>query len=293
MRKHPFLTGILCILLALGSWIGYELYRSYHWPVVNTFTIESDKLQGSYHIVILADMHGHFFPELEEMVREQDPDLILLAGDMVDKDIANTGEVLEFVKKLNGIVDVYYAWGNHEEAVKKQDPEFYDKVKQTGVYILDRIQYDIGEDLRLGGLYDYPFGWNKSGYNTADSAPEDVQEYMQGFTDTERFTLFAAHRPESFYFSDCSKVYPIGLVVSGHIHGGQVIVPIKGGLYGGDQGWFPKYWHGIYTKNRIQMLVTSGLSSGDEKLPRFNNPPEICVLDLKGNSYGSEDIRTD
>ena len=288
MRKHPWVTSILCILLAFTGWVGYELYRSYHWPVVNTFTMESDKLHRDYKIVILADMHGQMFEGLEEQVAELNPDFILLAGDMVDGDKENTEEVLAVVQKLMQISDVYYAYGNHELLRAKTEPDLYEKLEKTGVYILDGIQYDIGDDIRLGGLYDYPFGWDKGGYNTADSAPEKVQTYLQNFVDTTRFTLFAAHRPDSFYYSDASEVYPIDLVVSGHIHGGQVVLPFKGGLYGGDQGWFPKYCHGMYTKNKIHMLVTSGLGTGDEKLPRFNNPPEICVLELKGKQYGSE-----
>ena len=81
--------------------------------------------------------------------------------------------------------------------------------------------------------------------------------------------------------------------MSGHLHGGQVVLPFLGGIYGAEQGLFPKYVHGLYSLGGRPMLISSGLGSAKEKLPRFNNPPEICVLDLKGNSYGSEDIRTD
>ena len=51
--------------------------------------------------------------------------------------------------------------------------------------------------------------------------------------------------------------------------------------YGGDQEWFPEYFHGLYKKDNFQMFITSGLGSNKQKLPRFNNPPEIAVLDIK------------
>jgi predicted MPP superfamily phosphohydrolase len=89
-----------------------------------------------------------------------------------------------------------------------------------------------------------------------------------------------AHRPDSFIFGEASVTWDIDLVVSGHLHGGQVVVPFKGGLIGGDQGWFPKYVHGLYEKDDINIFITSGLGSSRKVLPRFNNPPEIAVLRL-------------
>ena len=67
-------------------------------------------------------------------------------------------------------------------------------------------------------------------------------------------------------------------MVSGHDHGGQVVLPFLGGLYGGDQGWFPEYIHGMYQKDEMKLFITSGLGSHKQTLPRFNNPPEIAVV---------------
>ena len=71
------------------------------------------------------------------------------------------------------------------------------------------------------------------------------------------------------------------LVVSGHLHGGQVVVPGLGGLYAGDQGFFPEYVHGLYEKDDMSLFVTSGLGSHVQLLPRLNNRPEVAVLDVK------------
>ena len=70
------------------------------------------------------------------------------------------------------------------------------------------------------------------------------------------------------------------MVISGHLHGGQIVLPFLGGVYGGDQGWFPTYVHGVYQKDNFRILVTSGLGSSKEKIPRLNNPPEIVVLTI-------------
>ena len=89
-----------------------------------------------------------------------------------------------------------------------------------------------------------------------------------------------SHRPDSFLFGEATATWDIDLVVSGHDHGGQVVLPLLGGVFGGDQGLFPTYIHGVYQKGRLTFAITSGLGSQRERLPRFNNPPELMVLDL-------------
>ena len=111
-----------------------------------------------------------------------------------------------------------------------------------------------------------------------------IQQLLTSFCDTSSLKIMMAHRPDSFVFGDVSSVYDIDLVVSGHDHGGQVVVPFLGGLYGGDQGWFPKYIHGLYQKDLERIFVTSGLSSQKELLPRFNNLPEIAMITINGGS---------
>lgn len=67
------------------------------------------------------------------------------------------------------------------------------------------------------------------------------------------------------------------------VDGNHFVIPFKGGLYGGDQGWFPPYVHGLYRTGRIRLFVTSGLSSEKQMLPRWNNRPEIAVLKVYGS----------
>lgn len=286
MRK--FLKIFTIILAVVLVWVTYGIVRSYGWPVISTYDIVSDKIHESRKICVIADLHSKKFSTLVSQIRDENPDLIVMAGDMFDREDTELTDTFDVIRQLSEVADVYFALGNHELRHITQDSTFLQKLKDMNVKIIDKEYFDVGSDLRIGGLYDYPFGWNKGGHNTADSAPEDVQKYMSAFMDTDRFRLFVAHRPESFYFSDCSEVYPIDLVISAHIHGGQVVVPLKGGLYGADQGWWPEYVHGYYQKNKINWLITSGLSTSRKALPRFNNPPEICMINLTAKAPKSD-----
>ena len=93
--------------------------------------------------------------------------------------------------------------------------------------------------------------------------------------------IMMSHRPDSFIFGNASSVWKVDLVVSGHDHGGQVVLPVLGGVFGGDQGYFPEYIHGMYQKDQMHIFVSSGLGSYGEILPRINNVPEIAVIHIQ------------
>lgn len=135
-----------------------------------------------------------------------------------------------------------------------------------------------GCKVRIGGMYEYAFALD--GDNSAENLTGNVRDFLEEFQNTDRYKIMLCHRPDSFVFGDASDYWKIDLVISGHDHGGQVVIPFKGGLYGGDQGWFPPYVHGLYRTGRIRLFVTSGLSSEKQKLPRWNNRPEIAVLNV-------------
>ena len=96
-------------------------------------------------------------------------------------------------------------------------------------------------------------------------------------------------RPESFIYSDACDKWDIDLVVSGNLIGGLVVLPKYGGVFGNSQGYFPEYVHGLYEKGDVKIFITSGLSAPKGTIPRFNNPPEIAVIDIDGLSRAKND----
>ena len=78
-----------------------------------------------------------------------------------------------------------------------------------------------GNPIRLGGLYEYGFETSMQ----SEEENERAVSYLEEYTDTDRYLIMCAHRPESFYPWDCADTWEIDLVLSGHLHGGQVIIP--------------------------------------------------------------------
>lgn len=282
-KKRIILIVFLAALILYGAG---SLWASKYFLTVRRFEVNLGIGGDPIRAVVISDLHDHEFGEnnekLVEKIKEQEPDLILMDGDMLNEDSEDAGVPLELIGSLSGTAPIYYSLGNHEEAyIENGHSELIGQLEAAGAVVLDKNFVDLeinGVEIRLGGIYDYAFGLD--GNNDALSAPSDTLAFLQDYQNTDRVKIMLAHRPDSFIFGDASKVWDVDLVISGHNHGGQVVVPFLGGLYGGDQGWFPEYIHGLYEKDNLQMFVTSGLGSSGEKLPRFNNLPEMAVLTI-------------
>ena len=302
LTKNKTVILLLIILLILIWFVG-EILISYHWMKVNRYPVTVRNLpytdtvtDAGFKMVVLSDLHDHEFgkdnEKLIRCVKEQNPEMIILDGDMLNEDSKSDEVPVRLVKGLAEIAPVYYALGNHEldyigaaEGKKMQKhPENSELVKDltdAGACVLEEGYRDVeigGCKVRIGGMYEYAFALD--GDNSAENLTGDVRDFLEEFQNTDRYKIMLCHRPDSFVFGDASDYWKIDLVISGHDHGGQVVIPFKGGLYGGDQGWFPPYVHGLYRTGRIRLFVTSGLSSEKQILPRWNNRPEIAVLNV-------------
>lgn len=284
MRRRVLTLSLLAALL-LAIWCGWAIWRSCHKPVVRTWEIAAGV---ELRLAVLSDLHDVSFgtdhAELIALVAGQEPDLILLDGDMLNGTSAGPDTVLTLVDALTEIAPVYYAWGNHElEYLDRGTSPLKEELEALGITVLERNYVDLeirGASIRLGGMYDYAFALDAE--NSCDPARMDPEVYafLTEFQDTQRYKILLCHRPDSFALGAASATWDVDLVISGHDHGGQIVLPLLGGVFGGDQGLFPDYVHGVYTKDQILLAVTSGLGSQPERLPRFNNPPEVMILDL-------------
>ena len=281
------MIALILIVVAFVIYILVSLWVSTNYIVIREYTADTGKSDTGFRAVVVSDLHDHRFggdnEKLAEKIREIAPDVIIMDGDMLNAESADASVPLELIGLLKDTAPIYYALGNHELSyMENGHSDLQEELESAGVVVLDKNYVDIeinGTQVRLGGLYDYAFGLN--GNNDALAAPSDTLSFLQDFQNTDRMKIMLSHRPDSFIFGDASKVWDVDLVISGHNHGGQVVIPFLGGLYGGDQGWFPEYVHGMYQKDNILLFETSGLGSDKQKLPRFNNPPEIAVLTIK------------
>ena len=278
--KRLVIIFFILILACLAS-----IWISYNWLTVTHFTVRSSKISEPFRIVLVSDLHEHQFgrdnEKLAVKIREQSPDLIIIDGDMINGDSENADTAGGLVRALKETAPVYYSFGNHEYSYMEAGHEdLTEELEAAGAVVLNYQSIDIdvkGNQIRLGGLYEY-------GFETGMQSEEENERaipYLEEYADTDRYLIMCAHRPESFYPWDMADQWGIDLVLSGHLHGGQVIIPGVGGLYNSLDGFFPKFDYGQYKLGDSDMVITRGLGSNPKMLPRFNNPPEIAVVEVE------------
>ncbi len=278
------LKRVLVIFLILAVICAVDIWISYNVLTVSNFKVTSNKITASFRIVLISDLHDHQFgsdnEKLVEKIQEQYPDIIILDGDMINADSENDDVAVKLVCSLNGIAPVYYSYGNHEYGYIEAGHDSLRKdLEAAGAVVLNYRNIDIevnGNSIRLGGLYEYGF---EAGMQSEEEN-ERAHSYLEEYADTERYLIMCAHRPDSFYPWNTADNWGLDLVLSGHLHGGQMIIPGVGGLYSQLEEFFPTYDYGQYKLGDSDMIITRGLGSNPKILPRFNNPPEIVVVNL-------------
>lgn len=283
MKRVIKMISVILLLLLLCV---ISIWCSYHVLSLTTFTLSSEKVNTPMRAVLISDQHDHIFrddnEELIERILELEPDVVFMDGDMLNADSDDISWLLSEIERLSAKVPVYYALGNYELAYMAAHPDLITQLEEAGAIVLDEQYVDVeiaGNAVRIGGFYDYAFS-RTDAKTTADTMDAQDHAFLSDFCDTSRLKIMLSHRPDSFVFSDASAIWQIDYVLCGHNHGGQVRLPFLGGVFGGDQGYFPPYEDGLHSFAAMNMIITRGLSSNPKILPRFNNLPEIVVLDF-------------
>lgn len=272
------LSGILLILIAWTAWGNAALE-------LNTYTISSRGLPDAfdgYRIAQVSDLHNAEFgggnQRLLDMLREAEPDMIAITGDLIDSRKTNIAVALAFAEEAVRIAPCYYVSGNHETRVPEYR-EFKAGLEAAGVTVLDdaRVEIEIsGKSITIIGVNDPSF---LADYLTSDAAVMD-RKLSELSSEDASFTILLSHRPELF---DTYAAHDMDLVLTGHAHGGQFRLPLIGGLIAPNQGLFPKYDDGLYSEGNTNMIVSRGL--GNSIIPfRFNNRPEVVLIELKSQN---------
>lgn len=268
-KKHRWILPVLAILVVLA------LIALDERLILRTYTVASPKLTAEVRLAVVTDFHSSDnADDVAAMVASCAPDAVLLVGDLFDDDTQNrpTERTLSLMRQLSAQYPCYYVSGNHEAWTGEMDA-LYQQTEEAGVTVL-RMSSSVltvrGQRIALCGVPD-PYEMVFSG---APDTEEQLRQALEN-VDSADFTVLLAHRPE--LLAKYAQ-FPLDLVVSGHVHGGQVRIPgVLNGLYAPNQGWFPKLAGGAYAQDGTTLIVSRGLAVRT-RLPRIFNRPEVVLV---------------
>jgi predicted MPP superfamily phosphohydrolase len=217
-------------------------------------------------IGFVTDIHHSAMVPADDVRRAVDlvsaarPDLIALGGDYVTwGDRAFVGPVAELLSPLTAPQGVFAILGNHDD---DRDMPAALMAKHIQVLKDARTRLEIrGEGLELAGIR----FWTRK--------TTEIARVIKGARDT---VLLLAHDPRRL---DEASALDVPAVLSGHTHGGQVVLPGVGAIA---RRRFPVL-EGVASRENTWMFVSRGV--GTVYVPvRINCPPEIAIVTLKRKS---------
>ena len=247
---------------------GYGFAIGRHELSVTRAALPVDGLPASLaglRIGLLTDIHRSIWVSHDDVARAasalmaERPDLIVLGGDYVSwgtRDHSYAGPSAEALAPLTAPAGVFGVLGNHDD--DKVVPAALAKI---GVQMLKDARTRLtvrGEAIDLIGIR----FWTRR--------LADIASLAHG---AARAAILVAHDPRRLAEAAALR---IPLVLSGHTHGGQVVLPVVGALAAQK---FPVV-AGAAKQDRTTMFVSRGL--GTVYVPvRVNCPPEVAILTLE------------
>ena len=260
----------------------YKIHRS---------SITFDNLPESFRglkIVHISDMHIGSFTNtapLEKafsLIMQEEADLIVFTGDLVNNKHTETEGFLETLQKLKAPMGVYSIFGNHDygDYIPWDSIEEKEKARES----LKMVHRDAGwkllwdefaelekdgEKIALLGVQN----WGARGF----AKYGDLSKTHKG-TEKYPFKILLSHDP-SHWDNEVSKKYKdIDLTLSGHTHGFQFGIEIPGFKWSPSKYIYP-HWAGLYQQGKQYLYVNRGL--GFLGYPgRLGIWPEITVITL-------------
>ncbi len=244
-------------------------------------------------IVQLSDLHydglrldKKTLDEAIALSNQAEPDLVVITGDFVTDHPSQIYPLAEQLVKLQSKQGIYGCLGNHDLKRPNAGKKIIQVLADIKIKILwNEVIYPLGKDLAIAGLPDF-FSKEFNPTATLESIPAHIPR------------IILSHNPDS---AAVLRKWRVDLQLSGHTHGGQIVIPNYGPLisllpkirkrlspklrnripYIKDCAKVTKNWQwseGLHKLDSNQLYVNRGL--GTYFPGRFNCPPEVTVITL-------------
>lgn len=270
IKDNPLKWARITVLGAVVFVSALMLYGSYKFnnPEVKNITIELSKpLPGKHlRIVLISDIHlssyinGSHLDRYIEIINSQNPHLVLIAGDIVDRDLQPLldWDISSRFKKIKSKYGVFAISGNHDYYGGQRE-QLYNYVRSSGITLLLDSVAVVGESIQIVGREDKT---NKNRKNLSEIVAK---------LDNKLPIILMDHQP--FGLNEAIE-NGVDLQLSGHTHNGQFW---PGNLI---VKWMYEVGYGYKKIGDTHFYVSSGIGLWGPKF-RIGTTSEVVTIDLK------------
>jgi predicted MPP superfamily phosphohydrolase len=288
MLMYLFLGAVLLSIISLGTiYLGYAINLSLwawiiiciivlkliygvinaRWMRITPYTINSPELATKWagkRIILFSDVHlgivngARFMEKIVGIVNNLKPDLVIIAGDIIDGPVFDYAKGLAPLKDLHAPDGLIYAQGNHE-GYNSEPEKFYPIVEQLTTTLIDRTIIINGVQI--------------TGLAYAHESKEETRKRLDmAGHDSKIPSIVILHDPTN---TRALQQDGVSLIVSGHTHKGQFF-PFTLFM----KSMYKEFAYGKNVKGSTTSITTSGVGTTMPPV-RLGSNPEIVVLTFK------------
>lgn len=176
----------------------------------------SSPLEGTK-IIQLSDLHddgiclsSQLLNQAITINNQEKPDLVLLTGDYITREPDTIYNLAPKLKLLQSRAGIYAVLGNHDVLYPNAKPTITEALTHVGIKVLsNEIISPLGDNLPIVGLADF---WSQE-FN-----PEPIMTQLS----PKKPCLVLSHNPDT---ASILNQWRVDLQLSGHTHGGQIVIP--------------------------------------------------------------------
>lgn len=283
-----FLPWFFALIPALGviGWFAFGFIEGWKRLELKHITFTSPDLPpyfDGYRLVQITDFHLGSFPPGNDFVQKvvdatnnEEPDMILFTGDLVNNQASEVEPYLETLAQLHASDGIYSIWGNHDYceygnnhsigALKRNRRMLYGYEESLGWHQLMNEHHVVSHGMASIAV----IGVENPGQPPFTNR-SNLKKAMKGLN-PDMFKILLSHDPHHWRREVVGK--KIQLTLAGHTHAGQLKIG----------KWTParmafKEWGGAYRIGEQMLYVSSGI--GGSFPFRLGAWPELTVITLK------------
>lgn len=277
--KHDWAFPSAILLTFLSLLLGW--YNAHHvWQT--DYTLTTNKKVPNLKVALIADSHinttfdGDGFEGHLQKIQEQNPDIVIVAGDFVDDDTTRTDMIksVQALGKIKTTKGIYFVFGNHDKGYYGAERrgfnvgDLMNELNKNNIHVLRDEVVLIDNAVYLIGRRDQ--SETHEGYGSRKSMQDLIKDL-----DKSKYMLVIDHQPTDYQNQIQSGV---DLVLSGHTHGGQLF-PFN----------YVSQWlkindktYGYERRGETDFIVTSGISDWAIRF-KTGTQSEYVIITLSHN----------